>query len=167
MTSRREPRCSAWAALVLPRRAVHRAWGAAIVGVRVWPAEDYTRVTLESDQALNARHQLLQNPPRLVIDIDGLTLDPALRELVGKVQADDPYIAGVRVGQNQPRVVRLVLDLKQPVAPQQFALEPVAAYSTGWSSTCTRRRSRPAAGAGAREGGGRPAAAQSGARRAG
>ena len=50
--------------------------------------------------ALSARHQLLQNPPRLVIDIDGLTLDPALRELVGKVQPDDPFIAGVRVGQN-------------------------------------------------------------------
>lgn len=115
-------------ALVLAFGAVHRAWGAAIVGVRIWPAEDYTRVTLESDQALNARHQLLQNPPRLLVDIDGLTLDPALRELVGKVRPDDPYIAGVRVGQNAPRVVRLVLDLKQPVAPQQFALEPVAAY---------------------------------------
>jgi N-acetylmuramoyl-L-alanine amidase len=115
-------------ALVLCFGAAHRAWGAAIVGVRVWPADDYTRVTLESDQALSARHQLLQNPPRLLIDIDGLTLDPALRELVGKVQSDDPYIAGVRVGQNAPRVVRLVLDLKQPVAPQQFALEPVAAY---------------------------------------
>ena len=115
-------------ALVLGFAAVHRAWGATIVGVRVWPAEDYTRLTLESDQALNARHQLLQNPPRLLIDIDGLTLDPALRELVGKVRPDDPFIAGVRVGQNAPRVVRLVLDLKQPVAPQQFALEPVAAY---------------------------------------
>ncbi len=115
-------------ALALSFGAMHRAWGAAIVGVRIWPAEDYTRVTLESDQALQARHQLLQNPPRLLIDIDGLALDSALRELVGKVRPDDPYIAGVRVGQNAPRVVRLVLDLKQPVAPQQFALEPVAAY---------------------------------------
>jgi len=114
--------------LVLSFAAVHRAWGAAIVGVRVWPAEDYTRLTLESDQNLSARHQLLQNPPRLLIDIDGLTLDSGLRDLVGKVRPDDPYIAGVRVGQNAPRVVRLVLDLKQPVAPQQFALEPVAAY---------------------------------------
>ena len=114
--------------LVCSFGVLHRAWGAAIIGVRVWPAADYTRVTLESDQALQARHQLLHNPPRLLVDIDGLTLDPALRELVGKVQSDDPYIAGVRVGQNAPRVVRLVLDLKQPVAPQQFALEPVAAY---------------------------------------
>jgi N-acetylmuramoyl-L-alanine amidase len=100
-----------------------------IVAVRVWPALDYTRVTLESDQALSARHFLTpEGPPRLVIDIDGLELDGALRELVGKVQPDDPYIAGVRVGQFQPRVVRLVLDLKQSVIPQQFALLPFAAY---------------------------------------
>ena len=115
-------------ALVLAFSAAGRAFAAALVGVRIWPAEDYTRVTLESDQLLSARHQLLQNPPRLTIDIDGLSLDPALRELVGKVQSDDPFIAGVRVGQNAPRVVRLVLDLKQPVRPQQFTLEPVAAY---------------------------------------
>jgi len=114
--------------LALAFAAAGRAFGGIIVAVRVWPADDYTRLTLESDQALSASHRLLQNPPRLVVDIDGLTLDSGLRELVGKVQPDDPYIAGVRVAQNAPRVVRLVIDLKQPVAPQQFALEPVAAY---------------------------------------
>jgi N-acetylmuramoyl-L-alanine amidase len=104
------------------------AFGASIVAVRVWPADDYTRVTLESDEKLAARHLLLDGPPRLVVDIDGLELSPTLRELVGKVSSDDPFIAGVRVGQNQPRVVRLVVDLKQDIVPQQFALEPVAAY---------------------------------------
>jgi N-acetylmuramoyl-L-alanine amidase len=71
---------------------------------------------------------MTDGPPRLVVDIDQLELSPTLRELVGKVKSDDPYIAGVRVGQNQPRVVRLVVDLKQAVAPQQFTLPPVAAY---------------------------------------
>ncbi len=114
--------------LVLLLGAPQLAWGAAIVAVRVWPARDYTRVTIESDQPLVATHQLVPTPDRLVVDIDGLELNPALRELVGQVRPDDPYIAGVRVGQFQPRVVRLVFDLKQPVRPQQFALEPVAAY---------------------------------------
>jgi len=104
------------------------AFGATIVAVRLWPAADYTRVTIESDEKLAARHLLLDNPPRLMVDIDGLELSPALRELVGKVRSDDPFIAGVRIGQNQPRVVRLVVDLKQPIAPQQFTLAPVAAY---------------------------------------
>ena len=101
----------------------------AILAVRVWPAADYTRVTIESDAPLSARQFLApEGPPRLVIDIDGLELDGALKELVGKVKPDDPFIAGVRVGQYQPRTVRLVFDLKQTVAPQQFVLAPVAAY---------------------------------------
>ncbi|MBT9487999.1 MAG: N-acetylmuramoyl-L-alanine amidase [Rubrivivax sp.] len=104
------------------------ARGAGIVGVRMWPARDYTRVTIESDTLLTATHTLVTDPPRLVIDLPGLTLDAALRELVGQVQADDPYVAAVRVGQFLPGQVRLVLDLKQPVLPQQFALAPVAAY---------------------------------------
>ncbi len=104
------------------------AFGAEIVAVRVWPAADYTRVTIESDAALVARHTLFSAPDRVVIDIDGLELSPQLRELVGKVRADDPYIAGLRVGQFQPRIVRLVIDLKQAAAPQVFTLQPVAAY---------------------------------------
>jgi N-acetylmuramoyl-L-alanine amidase len=104
------------------------AFGASIVAVRVWPAADYTRVTIESDAPLTQKHFLAENPNRLVIDIDGLELSPALRDLVGKVRSDDPFIAGVRAGQNQPRVVRLVIDLKQPTVPQLFTLAPVAAY---------------------------------------
>ena len=114
------------AVLLLGRADI--ASGASIVAVRVWPAADYTRVTIESDQPLAQKHFLAENPSRLVIDIDGLELSPALRDLVGKVRADDPFIAGVRAGQNQPRVVRVVIDLKQPTAPQLFTLAPVAAY---------------------------------------
>ena len=102
--------------------------GASIVAVRMWPAADYTRVTLESDAPLSARHLIVDDPPRLVIDIDELELNPALREMVGQVKPDDPFIAGLRVGQNRPRVVRLVIALKQSIAPQLFTLEPVAAY---------------------------------------
>jgi N-acetylmuramoyl-L-alanine amidase len=113
-------------ALLLGTREL--AFGATIVAVRVWPAADYTRVTIESDTPLAATHRLIDNPNRLVIDVDGLELSPALRDLVGKVRSDDPYIERLRVGQNQPRVVRLVIDLKQAIAPQLFTLAPVAAY---------------------------------------
>ena len=108
--------------LVLLLTAREIAFGATIVAVRVWPAEDYTRVTIESDAVLIAKHFVTGSPQRLVIDVEGLELSPALRELVGKVKADDPYILGVRVGQNLPRVVRLVFDLKQATAPQVFSL---------------------------------------------
>ena len=127
MTSRRAA-LARMGSIVLALGARDIAWGASIIAVRVWPAADYTRVTIESDAALSARHFLAAAPDRLVIDVDGLELSPQLRELVGKVRADDPFIAGVRVGQNQPRVVRLVIDLKQTSAPELFALQPVAAY---------------------------------------
>ena len=115
-------------ALVLSLGVIDGARGSSIVAVRVWPAADYTRMTIESDSALSARHFIAENPPRLMIDVDGLDLSNELRELIGKVRADDPYIAGVRIGQYQPRVVRLVIDLKQSIKPQLFSLQPVAAY---------------------------------------
>ncbi len=115
---------AAWLALGLPKGA----WASVVRAVRVWPAALYTRVTIESDAVLTVTHQRLGNPERLVIDIEGLDLSPQLRELVSKVQPNDPFIAGVRVGQFQPRVVRMVLDLKQGVSPQLFSLAPVANY---------------------------------------
>ncbi|MET0311637.1 MAG: N-acetylmuramoyl-L-alanine amidase [Burkholderiaceae bacterium] len=104
------------------------ARGATIVAVRIWPAPEYTRVTIESDGALTARQFFVSSPPRLAVDVEGIDLNPAMRELVAKVKSDDPFISGIRVGQNAPNVVRLVIDLKQAALPQVFTLPPVAAY---------------------------------------
>ncbi len=104
------------------------ARGATILAVRVWPAPEYSRVTIESDGALVAKQFFVTTPPRLAVDIEGIDLSPELRELVAKVKPDDPNIAGIRVGQNAPGVVRLVVDLKQAAIPQVFTLPPVAAY---------------------------------------
>ncbi len=113
-------------ALLLGTRQL--VWGATILAVRIWPAPDYSRVTIESDTALKIKQFFVPSPPRLAVDIEGIELNPALKTLVAKVRADDPTIAGIRVGQSAPGVVRLVLDLKQPITPQVFTLAPVAAY---------------------------------------
>jgi N-acetylmuramoyl-L-alanine amidase len=104
------------------------ARGADIVAVRMWPSKDYTRVTIESDREIKARQFLLADPPRVAIDIEGIQLLPALRELIAKVRPEDPNVAGIRVGQNAPGVVRLVIDLKQAVQPQVFTLAPIEPY---------------------------------------
>ncbi len=114
--------------LVLLLSSQQIARGATIVGVRVWPAPEYSRVTIESDAKLKSSQIVTTQPPRLLVDIEGLELGPELRELVAKVNANDPFIAGIRAAQHAPGVVRLVLDLKQPVVPQVFTLTPVAAY---------------------------------------
>jgi N-acetylmuramoyl-L-alanine amidase len=114
--------------IVLTLGLAQLARGATILTVRVWPAPEYSRVTIESDAALTAKPQFVPSPPRLAVDIEGITLNPALKELVAKVRPDDPNIAGIRVGQFTPNVVRLVVDLKLPIRPQVFTLTPVAAY---------------------------------------
>jgi N-acetylmuramoyl-L-alanine amidase len=115
-------------ALVLLLGTQQLARGASILAVRIWPAPDYSRVTIESDTRLVAKQFFIASPPRLAVDIEGIDLNPALKELVAKVAANDPNIAGIRVAQNTPGVVRLVVDLKQAIAPQVFNLPPVAAY---------------------------------------
>jgi N-acetylmuramoyl-L-alanine amidase len=105
------------------------AWGAKILGVRIWPSEDYTRITLESDKPLPITQQILTNPDRLVVDVQGLELNPTLKDLVAKVKPNDPYVSQIRVGQFQPGIVRLVFDLKEPIKPQLFTLDPVAEYN--------------------------------------
>ena len=104
------------------------ASAAQIMAVRVWPADEYTRVTLENDGELKTTHFMVPDPPRLVVDIDGLALNDTLKSLVAKIESNDPYIKQVRVGQNRPNVVRLVFDLKEEVKPQVFNLAPVAGY---------------------------------------
>ncbi|HUH41257.1 MAG TPA: N-acetylmuramoyl-L-alanine amidase, partial [Castellaniella sp.] len=109
---------------VIPRLA----HAATILAVRTWPADEYTRVTLEMDTELKAEHFMLDNPHRLVLDIEGLSMNRAINELVSKVRPNDPYIQTVRVAQNRPHVVRLVFDLKQDIAPQVFTLKPIDKY---------------------------------------
>jgi N-acetylmuramoyl-L-alanine amidase len=114
--------------LVLLLGRAQIAHGATIVGVRMWPAPEYTRLTIESDGQLTSTQTVMVQPPQLAVDIHGLDLSPQLHELVGKVRADDPFIADVRVSQLSRGVVRLLLDLKQTAVPQVFTLQPVAAY---------------------------------------
>jgi N-acetylmuramoyl-L-alanine amidase len=101
---------------------------ATVLAVRVWPAEDYTRVTLELDRELKFSFDYLKNPDRLFIDLEGLELDVQIRDMVAKISPNDPYILSVRVAQYGPRTVRLVIDLKAAIKPQLFALKPVGPY---------------------------------------
>lgn len=104
------------------------AFASQILAVRVWPSEDYTRVTLENDANLKTNHFIIKDPERLVVDVEGIDLNPTLKSLIAKIQPNDPYIKQVRVGQNKPGVVRLVFDLKEEVNPQVFTLAPVDKY---------------------------------------
>ena len=113
MTMQRRTLLKSGGSIVLSLGLAELAHGATIITVRVWPAPEYSRVTIESDSALSTKQTFVPSPPRLAVDIEGITLNPALKELVAKVRADDPNIAGIRVGQFSPNVVRLVVDLNR------------------------------------------------------
>jgi len=99
-----------------------------ILAVRIWPAADYTRVTLEHDAPLKFTHFTVENPDRLVVDIEGVEFNSVLDSLSRKLTSDDPNIKLLRAGRFKPGVVRLVMELKGKVNPQVFMLEPAGEY---------------------------------------
>jgi N-acetylmuramoyl-L-alanine amidase len=108
-----------WIALLVAC-AAHAA--TAVKSVRVWPAQDYTRITIEAAAPITHELLLLKNPERLALDLQDVEVTPALQELAGKIGANDPYVKAVRVGRFKPGVVRLVFDLKTEAKPDRASL---------------------------------------------
>lgn len=113
--------------LVTPARAAANRLPS-VLAVRVWPAADYTRVTIEHDAPLKYTHFLVKNPDRLVVDLEGIELNSVLEGLANKIAPNDPNIKLLRAGRFKPGVVRLVMELKNEVRPQVFVLPPVGEY---------------------------------------
>ncbi|MDI6440204.1 N-acetylmuramoyl-L-alanine amidase AmiC [Cronobacter dublinensis] len=99
-----------------------------VIAVRVWPASAYTRVTLESNRVLKYRQFALSNPERIVVDLEGVNLNAVLKGMGNQIRVDDPFIKSARVGQFDPKTVRMVFELKKNVTPHLFALAPVAEF---------------------------------------
>ena len=96
--------------------------------MRIWPAKDYTRITIETTAELRHQVSTVKNPDRLVVDLENTDLSTLADQIAAKVRADDPYLASLRVGRFKPGTLRLVLDLKTEVNPQVFTLKPIGEY---------------------------------------
>jgi N-acetylmuramoyl-L-alanine amidase len=116
------------AALVLLPLVNSAIAGTGISSARVWPAPEYTRLTLESATPIQYSLSTVKNPDRIVIDLERVALTSELEKLPTKIDAADPYIQAVRIGRYKPGVLRLVLDLKTAALPQAFVLKPVGEY---------------------------------------
>ena len=126
--SRRHFLRTAGATFALLVSPLGRAAAASLVAVRVWPAEDYTRITLESRAEIRFKYLTLENPDRMVIDLEGVEFDSVIKHLPDRVTAEDPFIKLIRAGRNRPGVVRVVVELKQGTKPQVFTLQPIGTY---------------------------------------
>ena len=101
---------------------------ATVASARIWPAQEYTRLILESASPITHQMMLLKDPQRLVLDLEGVEPDGELAQLVQRLRPNDPHIQSIRLSRFRPGIVRLVLDLKDEVQPQIFALTPVGEY---------------------------------------
>jgi N-acetylmuramoyl-L-alanine amidase len=99
-----------------------------IRALRVWPSEDYTRVTVESTAALRYQLTAVKNPERLALDLEDIDFLTLVDHVANKVLPEDPHIGALRAGRYKPGTVRLVIDLKGEVRPQVFALPPIGGY---------------------------------------
>ncbi|MDQ3025493.1 MAG: N-acetylmuramoyl-L-alanine amidase [Pseudomonadota bacterium] len=102
--------------------------GEKILASRVWPAQEYTRVTFESARPVKHVFFLVSSPDRFVVDLEGVDLDDELKALPARVGDKDPYIQAVRVALNRPNVVRVVIDLRAEAKPSVFPLAPAGEY---------------------------------------
>ena len=99
-----------------------------VAAVRVWPAPEYTRVTIETDSETSYEVFALDGPDRLVIDLQDTELGDELRQLPSRLAANDTFVSAARVGQFKPGVTRVVFELRQKVSPQVFTLKPIGEY---------------------------------------
>jgi N-acetylmuramoyl-L-alanine amidase len=99
-----------------------------VTASRVWPAADYTRLTIEATSEINQKITILKNPDRLVLDLEGIDLNANIKALSTAIAPSDPYIQQVRVANFKPGTVRVVIDLKVEVNPKIFTLQPAGQY---------------------------------------
>ncbi len=104
--------------------AVDPAPAAEVLGLRLWAGPDKTRVVLDLDRGVDYRLFTLQDPERLVVDIDQARLQGGL----GPLGDTDGLVAAIRHGIRDRHHLRVVIDLSQPVRPQSFLLEPAGHY---------------------------------------
>ncbi len=99
-----------------------------VTAVRIWPADIYTRITIEAEKPILYKMTVLKDPERVVVDVEDIDLNVVIKALGEKVSESDPYISKIRVANYKPKVVRLVVDLKAEVKPAIFTLPPAGDY---------------------------------------
>ena len=101
-----------------------------ITAARLWPAEDYTRLAVESSSPLRYRIFQLENPPRLVLDIESAGGDSILQKIASRdLTSADAYLKNARAARFDSGRLRAVFDLTEAkINPQAFLQEPIGGY---------------------------------------
>ena len=110
-------------ALILSNLAVMAA-PARLENIRIWAAPDNTRIVFDVSEPVTHRLEILENPQRVVIDINNARLEKSPTQ----PRAEDKYLKQVRSGMRNRDDLRIVLDLKQSGDANSFLLPPNQHY---------------------------------------
>ncbi len=100
----------------LPDRAgatLHAKRTATVRSIRHWSASEYTRMVIDLDGRVPYQKGLLGNPDRLFFDLSNTMLDGKLSG--SPIAVGDRFLKQIRMGQNRPNVVRVVLELEKGI----------------------------------------------------
>ena len=100
-------------------------FAAEVSGFRVWADPVKTRAVLDLDRKTAYKLFTLQNPHRVVVDLEGSSIDIP-------VELDEEHagiITSVRYGQPDKDTLRVVFDLSESAELKSFLLDPTAQYS--------------------------------------
>jgi len=101
-------------------QVAQQAQARTVKDIRMWTAPDHTRLVLDLDGEVEYRLFRLQDPARVVVDLEGTRSRAGVEDL----DLPDPVLKGVRTGYPEEGTFRVVMDLKQEVKPKTFQLQP-------------------------------------------
>lgn len=87
---------------------------AQVTAAQVQNERGRTRIFIDTNHKIAYRYFTLANPHRLVIDLDGIHPNLPLTRLAQQIDKQHPLIKNIRIGQQNAKTLRLVIDLKQP-----------------------------------------------------
>ena len=100
----------------------------ALLAIRIWPAADHTRLTIETSGRPVWTSTTLKGPDRLIIDLEANAVGERLNERIPRTHPDNPWIRKLVVTQPELGKVRLAIEFQAETRADVFALLPTQPY---------------------------------------
>jgi N-acetylmuramoyl-L-alanine amidase len=101
---------------------------ATVINASVLPVNEYTRITIETDQAAANSMMVLKSPNRIVLDLKNTPINKQLMALTTKSFPDDSNIKQVRVANFRHGITRVVIDLNAEAKSKLSVYKPSGDY---------------------------------------
>ncbi|MEH6587304.1 MAG: N-acetylmuramoyl-L-alanine amidase [Halioglobus sp.] len=109
----------AWVGAILGLLAASTVYAGDVHEVRLWRAPDHTRVVFDLTGPAEHKIFVLQNPTRIVLDVENTRLKTNLSDL----KLTDTPIRQVRSAVREGDDLRIVMDMSASVDPRSFSLK--------------------------------------------